>query len=210
MERRPEIGRRDSVYSERRVIEHALFISRPFQQGTGTNPEELLAAAHAGCFTMALSLMLQNEGLKADSLETTCTVTLDKEGDGFAIKRSRLELRAQIPNSPGSFHTRDQRGERRVSSLEALRYGNYPGRKARELGADSRCVAGGSPARYSADIHRRMAKKTTIAKTAATRIADFHFIGVCGLLRAMLDGPLRIGGNSIRKVESSTRLVPLP
>src|SRR5919199_1455137 len=47
-----------------------------FEQGTGTNPEELLAAAHAGCFTMALSLILQNEGLKADSIDTTCTVTL--------------------------------------------------------------------------------------------------------------------------------------
>ena len=77
-----------------------------FEQGTGTNPEELLAAAHAGCFTMALSLMLQNEGLKADSLETTCTVTLDKEGDGFAIKRSRLELRAQIPGASQEAFTR--------------------------------------------------------------------------------------------------------
>jgi osmotically inducible protein OsmC len=70
-----------------------------FEQGNGTNPEELLAAAHAGCFSMALSLMLQNEGLKADSIETTCTVSLEKEGDGFAIKRSRLELKARIPGA---------------------------------------------------------------------------------------------------------------
>jgi osmotically inducible protein OsmC len=68
-----------------------------FEQGTGTNPEELLAAAHAACFSMALSLMLQNEGLKADSIDTTCTITLEKEGDGFAIKRSHLELTAKIP-----------------------------------------------------------------------------------------------------------------
>jgi lipoyl-dependent peroxiredoxin len=67
-----------------------------FEQGTGTNPEELLAAAHAGCFSMALSLALQKEGLKADSIDTTCKITLEKEGDGFAIKRSHLELRAKI------------------------------------------------------------------------------------------------------------------
>ncbi len=70
-----------------------------FEQGTGTNPEELLAAAHAGCFTMALSAELQKENLKAESLETTCTITLDKEGSGFAIKRSRLELTAKIPGA---------------------------------------------------------------------------------------------------------------
>jgi osmotically inducible protein OsmC len=70
-----------------------------FEQGTGTNPEELLAAAHAGCFSMALSLMLQNEGLKADSIDTNCTVTLDKEGEGFAIKKSALKLVAKIPGA---------------------------------------------------------------------------------------------------------------
>lgn len=70
-----------------------------FEQGTGTNPEELLAAAHAACFSMALSLMLQNEGLKADSIDTTCTITLEKEGDGFAITRSHLELTAKIPGA---------------------------------------------------------------------------------------------------------------
>ncbi|MBV8553509.1 MAG: OsmC family protein [Acidobacteriaceae bacterium] len=70
-----------------------------FEQGIGTNPEELLAAAHAGCFSMALSLMLQNEGLKADSIETTCTISLEKEGEGFAIKRSHLDLKAKIPGA---------------------------------------------------------------------------------------------------------------
>ena len=70
-----------------------------FEQGTGTNPEELLAAAHAGCFSMALSLTLQNEGLKADSIDTTCTVSLEQEGNGFAIKRSQLDLKAKIPGA---------------------------------------------------------------------------------------------------------------
>ncbi|HLH03642.1 MAG TPA: OsmC family protein [Bryobacteraceae bacterium] len=70
-----------------------------FEQGSGTNPEELLAAAHAGCFSMALSLMLQNEGLKADSIDTTCSISLEQEGGGFAIKRSHLELKAKIPGA---------------------------------------------------------------------------------------------------------------
>jgi osmotically inducible protein OsmC len=77
-----------------------------FEQGTGTNPEELLAAAHAACFSMALSLMLQNEGLTADSIDTTCTVTLEKEGEGFAIKRSHLDLRAKIPGASADAFNR--------------------------------------------------------------------------------------------------------
>jgi lipoyl-dependent peroxiredoxin len=70
-----------------------------FEQGNGTNPEELLAAAHAGCFSMALSAELQKEGLKADSIDTTCRVTLEKEGGGFSIKKSALELRAKVPGA---------------------------------------------------------------------------------------------------------------
>lgn len=77
-----------------------------FEQGTGTNPEELLAAAHAACFSMALSLMLQNEGLTADTIDTTCTITLEKEGDGFAIKRSHLDLRAKIPGASADAFNR--------------------------------------------------------------------------------------------------------
>jgi lipoyl-dependent peroxiredoxin len=70
-----------------------------FEQGTGTNPEELLAAAHAGCFTMALSLALGQAGLKPASLETTCTITLDKDGEGFAITESHLNLKAKVPGA---------------------------------------------------------------------------------------------------------------
>src|SRR5580698_10032845 len=53
-----------------------------FEQGKGTNPEELLAAAHAGCFTMALSAQLAGAGLKAESLETTCTIALEQKDGG--------------------------------------------------------------------------------------------------------------------------------
>jgi osmotically inducible protein OsmC len=70
-----------------------------FEEGTGTNPEELLAAAHAGCFTMALSAQLAGAGLTAESLETTCTISLDQKDGGFAITESHLELKAKVPGA---------------------------------------------------------------------------------------------------------------
>ena len=70
-----------------------------FEQGQGTNPEELLAAAHAGCFTMALSGQLAKLGLKADSLETTCTISLEQGEGGFSITESHLELTANVPGA---------------------------------------------------------------------------------------------------------------
>jgi osmotically inducible protein OsmC len=70
-----------------------------FESGIGTNPEELLAAAHAGCFTMALSAQLGGAGMTAQKLETTTTVTLDKVGDGFSITKSHLDLVATIPGA---------------------------------------------------------------------------------------------------------------
>ena len=74
------------------------FTSR-FEHGKGTNPEELLAAAHAGCFTMALSAQLAGAGLKADSLDTTCTIALEQKDGGWAITESHLELKAKIPGA---------------------------------------------------------------------------------------------------------------
>ena len=70
-----------------------------FEQGIGTNPEELLAAAHAGCFSMALSMVLGLEGLKADSIDTSCTITLGKQGEGFVVTKSHLVLVAKIPGA---------------------------------------------------------------------------------------------------------------
>ena len=70
-----------------------------FENEKGTNPEELLAAAHAGCFTMALSAQLANAGLKAASLDTTCTITLEKTEGGFSITSSHLDLKAKIPGA---------------------------------------------------------------------------------------------------------------
>jgi osmotically inducible protein OsmC len=68
-----------------------------FESGTGTNPEELLAAAHAGCFTMALSGQLTKAGFTAEKLETTRTITLEQKDGGFAITESHLILKAKVP-----------------------------------------------------------------------------------------------------------------
>ena len=70
-----------------------------FENGPGTNPEELIGAAHAGCFSMALSLMLGNEGLTAEKIETQAEVTLDKVGEGFEITASHLNVVAKIPGA---------------------------------------------------------------------------------------------------------------
>ncbi|MFO1246778.1 MAG: OsmC family protein [Alphaproteobacteria bacterium] len=72
------------------------FASR-FEGKPGTNPEELIGAAHAGCFTMALSLILEQAGFKADQMDTKAEITLEKQGDGFAITKSHLTLKAKIP-----------------------------------------------------------------------------------------------------------------
>jgi osmotically inducible protein OsmC len=75
-----------------------------FEDTPGTNPEELIAAAHAGCFTMALAFQLQTAGFTPDELRTDCAVTLEKEGDGFRISRSALTLIAKVPGlDPAKF-----------------------------------------------------------------------------------------------------------
>ena len=68
-----------------------------FESGKGTNPEELIAAAHAGCFSMALSLILGEAGFTAERIETKAAVTLDKVAEGFEITTSHLDLVAKIP-----------------------------------------------------------------------------------------------------------------
>jgi osmotically inducible protein OsmC len=68
-----------------------------FEEGDGTNPEELIAAAHAGCFSMALSGELGRAGHTAESVETTATVHIDKVDEGFGITRIELETRARVP-----------------------------------------------------------------------------------------------------------------
>ena len=70
-----------------------------FEGTPGTNPEELIGAAHAGCFSMALSMMLGEAGLTGDRIDTAAEVTLDKQADGFAITAVHLVLRAKVPGA---------------------------------------------------------------------------------------------------------------
>ena len=78
--------------------------STRFEEGKGTNPEELIAAAHAGCFSMALSAQLGNAGTTAESIQTEATVTMDKTDAGFTITAVHLKVRAKVPGaSPPDF-----------------------------------------------------------------------------------------------------------
>ncbi len=73
--------------------------SARFEEGQGTNPEELLAAAHAGCFSMALSAQLGQANLTAESIDTQCSISLEKQPDGFSITESHLDLKAKVPGA---------------------------------------------------------------------------------------------------------------
>ena len=89
-----------TISTETGVLKEAPYgFKARFEDGPGTNPEELIGAAHAGCFSMALSLMLGEAGLKPDQIDTKAAVTLDKVGDGFEITASHLTVVARIPGA---------------------------------------------------------------------------------------------------------------
>jgi osmotically inducible protein OsmC len=89
-----------TLSTESGVLKQAQYLfSTRFENGVGTNPEELLAAAHAGCFAMALSAELAKVGMVADKLEATATITLEKVPNGFSITKSHLDLIAHIPQA---------------------------------------------------------------------------------------------------------------
>lgn len=89
-----------TVSSESGVLSSAPYNFRMrFENEKGTNPEELIAAAHAACFSMALSAQLGNAGMTADSIETSATVTLEQVEGGFAVTSSHLKTAVKIPNA---------------------------------------------------------------------------------------------------------------
>ncbi len=82
------------------VLKEAQYsFSTRFENGVGTNPEELIAAAHAGCFSMALSAQLGEAKLVPESVRTTATVTLEKTEGGFAVTRIHLDVAAKVPGA---------------------------------------------------------------------------------------------------------------
>ena len=89
-----------TISTDSGVLENTQYsFSTRFEEGKGTNPEELIAAAHAGCFSMALSGQLGNAGLTADSIKTTASVTLEKTDAGFTITKVHLDVAAKIPGA---------------------------------------------------------------------------------------------------------------
>lgn len=75
-----------------------------FEEGIGTNPEELIAAAHAGCFSMALSMVLGNAGMTPEAINTTATASLEQVDGGFSITKVHLDVTARIPGAdPAAF-----------------------------------------------------------------------------------------------------------
>jgi lipoyl-dependent peroxiredoxin len=94
-----------TITTDSGVLQAAQYsFSTRFEEGKGTNPEELVAAAHAGCFAMALSLILGQAGMTADTIRAEAAVTLEKVGEGFEVTSSHLTVRAKIPGAdPAAF-----------------------------------------------------------------------------------------------------------
>ena len=89
-----------SISTETGVLREAPYgFKARFEGGKGTNPEELIGAAHAGCFSMALSMILGGENLTAESIDTTADMTLDEVDGGFAITAVHLTLKAKVPGA---------------------------------------------------------------------------------------------------------------
>lgn len=94
-----------TISTDSKLLSNAQYsFSTRFENGTGTNPEELIAAAHAGCFSMALSAQLGGAGITPDSIETTAAVTLEKLEAGFTVTKIHLDVTAKIPGAdPAAF-----------------------------------------------------------------------------------------------------------
>jgi lipoyl-dependent peroxiredoxin len=88
-----------TVSTESGTLNHSPYSFKTrFEEGQGTNPEELIAAAHAGCFSMALAVQLEEKGFKPDSINTSAAVSLKKSADGFSIPSISLQVIAKIPD----------------------------------------------------------------------------------------------------------------
>ena len=96
-----------AISSESGVLKDTQYsFSTRFENGIGTNPEELIAAAHAGCFSMACSAELGKAGITPESIQTTATITMDKTDAGWTITESHLDVAAKIPGvDPAKFTT---------------------------------------------------------------------------------------------------------
>ena len=97
-----------------------------FENAAGSNPEELLAAAEAACFSMALSAGLEKNGTPATSVDTTAKCTIDKVGDGFKVTKMRLEVRASVPNVDEATFRKIADGTKDGCPISQVMKGNVP------------------------------------------------------------------------------------
>ena len=117
-----------------------------FENEKGTNPEELIAAAHAGCFTMALAFQLQGGGFTPTELNTEAAITLESEGQGFRITQSALTLRARVPNLDEATFTRMASDAENASTMGHHDQGlNSPSSGSPSSMSEVRMSSGSSP-----------------------------------------------------------------
>ena len=121
-----------TISTETGVLKEAPYgFKARFENGKGTNPEELIGAAHAGCFSMALSLMLGEAGLTPEKIETHAAITLEKLEAGYEITASHLK---RVRTDPGSGRCEvpgdREQGQDGVSGVEAAEGNDHDGRKA--------------------------------------------------------------------------------
>jgi osmotically inducible protein OsmC len=108
------------------MIQGAYSFTTRFEGAKGTNPEELIAAAHASCLSMALSGALEAAGTPATSITTTASATIDKVGDGFRITRMRLEVKGQVPGIDQAAFAKAAEGAKEGCPVSQALKGNVP------------------------------------------------------------------------------------
>ncbi len=123
------------ISTESGVLSNANYsFTTRFENGKGTNPEELIAAAHAGCFTMALAAQLGVANITPDSLETSAAVTMEKLDAGWTITKIHLDVTAKIPNADQSaFDKAAAKRKRRLPSFAPSKSRNHHDRKTGQL-----------------------------------------------------------------------------
>jgi osmotically inducible protein OsmC len=112
-----------TLTTESGVLKNAPYSFRTrFENEPGTNPEELVAAAHAGCFSMALSLILEQAGITPERIETSAAVTLAKEAEGFTVTGSHLDVKVRAPGAdPAAFQKAAETAEKNCPISKLLR-----------------------------------------------------------------------------------------
>lgn len=113
-------GGRGTVKTESGALDGAYSFASRFQEGTGTNPEELIAAAHAGCFSMALSNGLAKAGFTPTSVKTRAAVHLEKVGEGMGITRIDLHTEAEVPGIDESRFQEEARAAKEGCPISRL------------------------------------------------------------------------------------------